>query len=85
MHEDVHHVVIHLLSDPALWSPWEQHKLDAKEWDKNQGGSHCFHVQVGFSLVGVFQLGYENTNDIQQEEQVHLLEKEMTLRRRSEK
>lgn len=71
MHEDVHHVVIHLLSDPALRSPWEQHKLDAEEWDKNQGGSHCFHVQVGLSLVRVLQLGYENTNDIQQEEKVH--------------
>lgn len=85
VHEDVHHVVVHLLSDLALGSPGEQHKLDAKQRDKDQGGSHCFHVQVGLSLVGVFQLGYENANDVQQEEKVHLSEKEMTLRKRSEK
>lgn len=85
VHEDVHDVVVHLLGDAALGSPWEQHKLDAKEGDKNQGGSHCLHVQVGLSLVGVFQLGYENTNDVQQEEKVHLSEKEMTLRKRSGK
>lgn len=84
MHEDVHHVVVHLLSNAALGSPWEQHKLDAKEWDQDQGGSHCLHVQVGLSLVGVFQLGYENTDDIQQEEKVHLSEKKM-MRRRSGK
>lgn len=71
VHQDVHHIVIHLLSDLAFWSPWEQHKLDAKQRNQNQGGSHCFHVQVGFCLVGVFQLGYENTNDIQQEEKIH--------------
>lgn len=85
VHEDVHHVVVHLLSNPALGSPWEQHKLDAKQRDKDQGGSHCFHIQVGLSLVGVFQLGYENTDDIQQEEKVHLSGKTMTLRRRSGK
>lgn len=83
VHEDVHHVVVHLLGDPALGSPGEQHKLDAKQWHQNQGGSHCFHVQVGLCLVGVFQLGDENTDDVQQEEKVHLSGKEMTLRRRS--
>lgn len=64
VHEDVHHVVIHFLSDPAFWSPWEQDKFDAKQRNKNQCCSHCLHVQVGFCLVGVFQLGYENTNNI---------------------
>lgn len=85
MHEDVHHIVVNLLGDAALGAPREQHKLDAKERDEDQGGSHCFHVQVGLGLVRVLQLGDENTDDIQQEEKVHLWEKKMTLGRRSGK
>lgn len=64
MHKDVHHVFIDFLSDSTFRSPWKQHKFNAEQGNQNEGSSYCFHVQVGFCLVGVFQLGYEYTDNI---------------------
>lgn len=64
MHQDVHDVVVHLLRHPALGPPGEQHELDAQQRHQDQRGPHRLHVQVGFRLVGHFELSDEDADDI---------------------
>lgn len=55
-----------------LWSPGKQDELGSQQRDKDECGSHCLHVGVGLSTVGLFQLGDEDPYDVEEKEEVHL-------------
>lgn len=54
VHENVHDVVIHLLSNSAFRPPGQEHELNAKQRHQDKGRSHSFHVEMGFCLVRDF-------------------------------
>lgn len=68
MHEDFHDVHVDLKDPVILGLVGEQDKLDAKQRDEDEGGSHSPHVEAGLGLVRHPQLRDENPNDVQQEE-----------------
>ena len=72
MHEDFHDVEVNLGDPLLLGLVGEQDKLDAEQWDEDEGGPHGPHVEAGLGLVRHPQLGDENPDDVQQEEEVHL-------------
>lgn len=72
MHEDVHDVQVYLREPVILGFVRKQDILDAKQRDEDEGRSHCPHVEAGLGLVCHSQLGDENSNNVQQEEEVHL-------------
>lgn len=55
-----------------IWSPGQQDELGSQQRDEDERGSHCLHVGVGFSTVGLFQLGDEDPHDVEEKEEVHL-------------
>lgn len=68
VHEDFHDVHVDLKDPVILGLVGEQDKLDAKQRDEDEGGSHSPHVEAGLGLVRHPQLRDENPNDVQQEE-----------------
>lgn len=51
---------------------WEENVLDSQQWNQNEGGADRFHIQTRLCLVRHFQFGDENSNDVQQKEQIYL-------------
>lgn len=72
MHEDVHNVHVYLKEPVILGFVRKQDILDTKQRDKDEGPPHRPHVEAGLSLMCHPQLGDEDSNNIQQEEEVHL-------------
>lgn len=65
MHEYVHDVVIYFRRDPSLWLVGKQDVLNSKQRDQDERGSHGFHVQTWFCLMGHLQFGDENSHDVE--------------------
>lgn len=64
VHEYVHDVLVDLPSQPVLWPPGENDKLNSQQGNQDQGGSHCLHVHVGLCPMCVSQLGYQHSYNI---------------------
>lgn len=71
--EDVYEEVIDGAADSSLWPPGKKDELDTQQGDEDQGGSHRLHVGRGLGAVGLLQLGDQDADDVQEEEEVHLL------------
>lgn len=72
MGEDVYEEIVDGPADASLWPPGEDDELDSQQRHEDEGGSHCFHVGCGLGTVGLFQLGDQNPDDVQEKEEVHL-------------
>lgn len=72
MAEDIYKEIIDCPANASLWPPWEKDVLDSQQRDEDEGGSHCLHVGCGLSTVGLFQLGDQDSDDVQEKEKVHL-------------
>lgn len=72
MGEDIYKEIIDGPADASLWPPGEKDELDSQQRDEDEGGSHCLHVGCGLSAVGLFQLGDQDPDDVQEKEKVHL-------------
>lgn len=72
MHEDVHDVLVDLAGDAVLRPPGEDDELDPEQGHQDEGGPHRLHVHVGLGPVRVPQLGHQHTDDVEEEEEVHL-------------
>lgn len=59
-------------ADAFVWPPGEKDELDSQQWDKDERSSHCLQVGCGLRAVGLFQLGDEDPEDVQEKEKVHL-------------
>lgn len=64
--------IIDGVADASLRPPGEDDELDAQQRDEDEGGSHCLHVGRGLSTVGLLQLCDQDTDDVQEEDEVHL-------------
>lgn len=72
MDKDVHKEFIDAVADVSLWLQGEKDELGSQQWDEDEGGSDCFHVGHGLSAVGLPQLGDQNSDDVEEKEEVHL-------------
>lgn len=59
-------------ADAAFRTPEQDDILDTQQRDEDEGGSHCLHVGSGLGAVCLLQLRDQNTDDVQEEEEVHL-------------
>lgn len=59
-------------ADASLRAPEQNDVLDAQQWDEDECGSHRLHVGSAFGAVGLLQLRDQDTDDVQEEEEVHL-------------
>lgn len=64
MHQYVHDVVIYFRGDSSLWFVGKEDELNSQQRHQDEGGSHGFHVEAGFSLMGHLQLGDEHSHDV---------------------
>lgn len=69
--EDIYKEVIDGPADAPLRPPGEKDELDSQQRDEDEGGSHRLHVGCGLSAVGVFQLGDQDPDDVQEEKEIH--------------
>lgn len=72
MTEDVKKELIDGVANAFVRRPRDEDILDSQQRDEDERGSHCFHVGRGLSTVCLFQFGYQNPDDIQEKEKVHL-------------
>lgn len=64
-------------ADASLRAPEQNNILDAQQRDEDECGAHRLHVGSGFSAVGLLQLRDQDTDDVQEEEEVHLCRTEL--------
>lgn len=64
----------------AIGFVFHQDDLDAQEGHEDQRGSHRLHVEAALGLVGHSKLGDQHPYNVQEEEQVHLGERERNMR-----
>lgn len=64
--------VIDGTADASLRPLGKKDELDSQQRDQDEGGSHRLHVGCALGAVGVFQLGDQDPDDIQEKEEVHL-------------
>lgn len=76
MDQDGHDVAIDLVGAVALRFVGQEDDLDAQEGHEDQRASHGLHVETGLGLVGHFKLGDQHPHNVQEEEQVHLRERD---------
>lgn len=72
MAENVNNKVIDGAVAAFLWSPGEQDELGSQQRDEDECGPHGLHVGGRLSTVGLFQLGDQDSHDVQEKEEVHL-------------
>lgn len=72
VHEYVHDVLVDLPGQPVFWPPGDDDKLYSEQRHQDQRGPHRLHVHVGLGAVRVPQLGHQHSDDVQQEEEIHL-------------
>lgn len=72
MAEDIYKEFIDGTVDASLWHPGVQNVLDSQQRDEDEGGSDRLHVGCGLSAVGLLQLGDQNSDDVEEEQKVHL-------------
>lgn len=68
----MHKEVIDGAADATLWPRGKKDELDSQQRDEDEGGPHRLHVGCALSAVGVFQLGDQDPDNIQEKEEVHL-------------
>lgn len=71
VYEDLHDVLVDL-GHVLLGFVWKQDKLDTEQWDEDERGPHGPHVQTWLRLMRHPQLSDEDTDDVEQEEKIHL-------------
>lgn len=72
MAKNVEYKVIDGAVAAFFWSPGEEDELGSKQRDEDECSSHCLHVGGGLSMVGLFQLGDQDPNNVQEKKEVHL-------------
>lgn len=72
MSEDVKKELIDSVANASIRRPRYEDILDSQQRDEDERGSNCFHVGRGLSTVCLFQFGYQNPDNIQEKEKVHL-------------
>lgn len=71
--EDVHEELIDGADDASLRPTGDKDVVDSQQGDEDEGGSHCLHVGRGLGAVGLLQLSDQDADNVQEEEEVHLL------------
>lgn len=77
VHKDVHDVQIDLQGPGVVGLVSQQDELDTQQWNEDECGPNCPHVEAGLGLVGHSELGDEHAHNVEQEEKVYLKEKQV--------